>query len=60
MRFMPQSHDKLIYVTGMKQGLEKRRRGLESPSFSVYLAWMLADVQMDDGSSSAHAQWFSH
>ena len=44
----------------MKQGLEKRQRGSESPSFLVYLAWMLEDVQMDDGSSSAHVQWFSH
>ena len=25
-----------------------------------YLAWMLADVQMSHGSSSAYAQWFSH
>ena len=24
------------------------------------LAWMPADVQMNDGSSNAHAQWFSH
>ena len=23
-------------------------------------AWMLADVQMNHGSSNMHAQWFSH
>ena len=27
---------------------------------SVYLAQMLADVQMNYGSSSVHVQWFSH
>ena len=43
----------------MKQGSEKRR-GSESPSFLVYLAWMLADVQTNYGGSSAHVQWFSH
>ena len=25
-----------------------------------YLAWMLAGVQTNQASSSAHAQWFSH
>ena len=25
-----------------------------------YLAWMPAGVQMNHGSSSAHAQWLSH
>ena len=25
-----------------------------------YLAWMLAGVQTNYGSSSVHAQWFSH
>ena len=25
-----------------------------------YLAWMLAGAQTNHGSSSAHAQWFSH
>ena len=25
-----------------------------------YLAWMPVGVQMNHGSSSAHAQWFSH
>ena len=44
----------------MKQGFEKRQQGLESLSFSVYLVWMQVDVQMKYGSSSAHAQWFSH
>ena len=44
----------------MKQGSEKRQRGLESPSFWVYLAWMLVDAKMNDGGSSVHAQWFSH
>ena len=24
------------------------------------LVWMLTDVQMNSGSSDAHAQWFSH
>ena len=43
----------------MKQGLEKRQQGLESPSFLVYLVWMLADAQTNYGSSSVHAQWFS-
>ena len=28
-------------------------------NFSVYLTWMLADVQTNYGSSSVHAQWFS-
>ena len=44
----------------MKQGSEKRQQGLESPSFLVYLAWTLADMQMNYGSSSVHVQWFSH
>ena len=26
----------------------------------VYLAWMLADAQMNYGGSSVHVQWFSH
>ena len=49
-----------VCVTGMKQGSEKRQRGLESPSFSVYLVWMPADAQTNYGISSVHAQWFSH
>ena len=48
-----------IYVTGMKTGL---KRDDEIPMFVInsYLAWMLVGVQMNHGSSSAHAQWFAH
>ena len=47
---------KSIYVTGTKIGLRKRQRG--SDAFVVFgvLAWMLADVQTNNGSSDVHVQ----
>ena len=44
----------------MEIGLRKRQR--DSDAFIVFgvLAWTLADVQMNDDVSDAHAQWFSH
>ena len=48
-----------IYVTGTKTGLEKRRRDSKTSVINGYLAWMQVGVQMNHGSSSARAQWFS-
>ena len=44
----------------MKIRLRKRQRG--SDAFIVFgvLAWMPADVQINDGDSNVHAQWFTH
>ena len=49
-----------IYVTGTKIRLRKRRRGLDAFVVFGVPAGMLADVQMNDGSSDVHALWFSH
>ena len=43
----------------MEKGLGKEtKRFGASVIFSTFV-WMLADVQMNCGSSAAHAQWFS-
>ena len=47
-------------VTGVKIGLRKRQRGLDTFIVFGILAQMLADALMNDGDSDAHAQWFSH
>ena len=44
----------------MKIGLRKRQRGLDASVVLGVPAWMLADVQMNGGSSDVHVQWFSH
>ena len=44
-------------------GSEMRRQKTELNQTFItnsYLAWMLAGVQMNCGSSSTHVQWFSH
>ena len=47
-------------VTGMEIGLRKRWRGLDAFIVCRVPVWMLADVQMNDGTSGAPVQWFSH
>ena len=49
-----------IYFTGIKIGLRKRQRGSDASVVYGVLAWMLADVQTNGGSSNAHMQWLSH
>ena len=50
----------IIYVTGTKTGLENEMMRFQTSVINGYLAWMLAGVQMNRGSSSVHVQWFSH
>ena len=47
-------------VTGMEIGLGKRWRRFRAFVVFGVLVWTLADMQMNHGSSNAHAQWFSH
>ena len=47
----------------MKTGSEKqmmRFRSFRIKWLNGYLAWTLVGMQMNQGSSSVHVQWFSH
>ena len=44
----------------MEKGLGKETKRFRLSIISGLLAWMVADVQMNHGSSAAHTQWFSH
>ena len=43
-----------------ENGFRKETTRFQTFIISGYLAWMLVGVQTNHGSSSAHAQWFSH
>ena len=44
----------------MKKGFGKETMRFQTSVINGYLVWMPAGAQMNYGSSSAHAQWFSH